>query len=161
MIDHILLILAILAAVGLSIAAGWALHRLLQTYQRREPAIHLITPPAVVHSRLSLARQESLAMAQKRITIAVGKALADGRRMAHLVLLFDIAASPEQINSGLALSTANELMTWIQSQYPGLKDVFLGISDNEEILAARDVLVAGRLALGDVDNSHYFLIERA
>lgn len=161
MIDPILLILAILAAVGLSIAAGWALHRLLQTYRRRESAIHLITPPAVVHSRLSLARQESLAMAQKRITIAVGKALADGRRMTRLVLLFDITASPEQIHSGLALRTADELMTWIQSQYPGLKDVFLGISDNESVFTARDVLVTGRLALGDVDNIHLFLIEQA
>jgi len=160
--DLTLLVLAVLGLIGISAAARWVLRRLLQTYrQQREPAARVITPPAFVHSRLLLARQESLAMAQKRIQIALGKALADGRQAANLVLIFDIAASPEQIDSGLALRTAEELMAWIRAQYPGLKEVFLGISDNEEILTARDVLLTGRLALSDVDNRRYFLIEQA
>lgn len=163
MIEVRLLTAAMLAIVCIAIVTGRALYLLAHGCARMQsmgikPEAQLIIPIVAVYSHVSLAHGENLARAEEHIRNAVGKALADGKRMEHILLLFDIIVPQEAITPGQALGLAHQVTDHIQAHYSGVKGRIIGVSNNAKIYTVHDVLLTGKLALADVDNVHQFLI---
>ena len=74
-------------------------------------------------------------------------------------LVFDLIATPEQIQSGTAHRVAQLILDYVDQNYPGLLLRYLGITDDESRRPMRDILLTKQLQLEDVDNQHLFVIE--
>jgi hypothetical protein len=162
--EDILFITAGSAIVGMSIVAmGIALYALIRRFLSVPQSVKkleacLIIPPVLVYSYISLTCEENLRLAEEHIRTAIGKALADGKQVEHIVLLFDIIVPQERITPEQALGLAHQVIDHIQAHYPGLKGRIIGVSNNVKVYTVHEVLLTGKLALGDVDNVHQFLI---
>ena len=163
LVEADLQIITVLAFASLLITIGITFYQLIECFVMKRLVnnrshARLILPPTIVYSFMSLDENGNLTQAEEQIRIAIEQALSDGKQMGHLVLFLDIIATQEQIGSGQALSLARQIIEHMRVRYPDLTDRIIGISDNDKVCTAREVLITGNLALSDVDNVHQFLI---
>lgn len=88
----------------------------------------------------------------------INKAIANGKPLPCLVLAIDITCFPDGLTNETAWQTAQEIIQFVDQQYPDLLDRFVGISDDLHRLPLRDLLT-DKLKLEEIDNQHLFIFE--
>ena len=83
----------------------------------------------------------------------------ENRKVHDMVLAVDLVCTPEAIAGGRSQQLAEEMLEFIDRQFPDIRDRFVGITDDEHKLPLQALLISGTLALEEIDNEHLFVME--
>jgi len=93
------------------------------------------------------------------ISQLISEMTCENRHIHDMVLAVDLISTPEAIAGGESQQLAEEMLEFIDRQFPTLRDRFVGITDNENKLPLQALLISGTLALEEIDNEHLFVME--
>jgi hypothetical protein len=125
---------------------------------QRKP-IQAVESPVLIHHHLVLDLNRPTQDATQQVVELVEETLEDGQKVQNLVIVIDITSSPDLVIKGHAKRLAQSVLSTLDQQYPGLRDRFVGISDDERRLPLRDLMRTGALAWEEIDNQHLFVFE--
>lgn len=109
-----------------------------------------------IYALLNLHEQGSFEQVQMQIDEGLARFAVP---LAQLGFVFDIVASPTQIQNGLAHQAAQRILAYVDQHYPDLCVRYAGITDDDLRRPMRDILLTKRLQISDVDSQHLFVIE--
>jgi len=93
------------------------------------------------------------------ISQLISETLCENRQIHGLVLVVDLISTADAISRGESKQLAEELLGFIDRQFPNIRDRFVGITDDEIKLPLLGLLISGALALEEIDNEHLFVME--
>ena len=82
-----------------------------------------------------------------------------GNPMQSLVLMIDIVCIFEGISPEIARQLSQDVLKWIDQEFPDLRDRFVGVSDDPKSLPLRHLVLTRCMAFGEIDNQHLFIFE--
>lgn len=118
-----------------------------------------IHSPAFLHQHLKLDRNSSSLDAYQQITNRVEKFIETGHSPHNVVVASDITCHPDLIGGEFTEHLAKSILISLDQEFPGLRDRFVGISDDENRLPLHGLMRTGALAWEDIDNIHLFIYE--
>ena len=130
-----------------------------KTRRVRTRPIQRVHSPVLLHHHLKLDRDKPFQEAVQQVSGQIEKSLESRQLVQNLVVAIDITCSPDLIADEFAEQFVQSIFTALDQQYPGLRDRFAGISDDEKRLPLRDLMSTGELAWDELDNTHLLVYE--
>ena len=120
-------------------------------------SIRQVQCPKIIYHHLEMGNLQTITK-EKVVAVVEELPLQDGL-IQNSVIAIDISLTVDEIDSGMALQIAQQILQEIDHYYPAIRDRFVGISDDEQKLPLRDLMLTGKLALEEIDNQHLFVFE--
>jgi len=128
--------------------------------QTRHHPIRQVYAPALMHCCLKIDASSFLQEDfRHKISQEINEMIFGGNPMQSLVLMIDIVCIFEGISPEIARQLSQDVLKWIDQEFPDLRDRFVGVSDDPKSLPLRHLVLTRCMAFGEIDNQHLFIFE--
>jgi hypothetical protein len=121
--------------------------------------IQQVYAPVLMHCCLKIDASSLSEDSRHKISQQINEMISGGNPMQSLVLMIDIVCIFEGINSEIARQMSQDVLKWIDQEFPNLRDRFVGVSDDPQLLPLRHLVLTRSITFSEIDNQHLFIFE--
>ncbi len=127
--------------------------------QTRQTLVRQVYAPVMTHCCLEADSPSLPCNISQIISQQINKTISSSSPIQSLVLMIDIVCAFEITHPEMASQMAQDIFLLVDQEYPDLRDRFVGISNDQQCLPLRHIILTRSLAFGKIDNQNLFIFE--